>query len=136
MTFQLTTKDDRRAFVSTTSSAEAAFNYCRAIRVDDFVFVSNTSGTDYESGALSDDVREQATQMLKNIGAALAPLGATMADVVAMTLHIPNRADVERVSAIISANFEGIKPTATIVCTPLASEALKVEMQVTAVTRS
>ena len=135
MTFQLTIKDDSRAAVSTTSNAEAAFNYCRAIRDRDLIFVSNTSGTDYESGTLSPDVREQAKQMLKNISSALAPLGASMADVVAITLHIPNRADVERVSDIISANFEGIKPTATIVCTPLASEALKIEMQVMALQR-
>jgi enamine deaminase RidA (YjgF/YER057c/UK114 family) len=73
--------------------------------------------------------------MLKNISAALAALGASMADVVAITLHIPNRADVDRVSDIISANFEGIKPTATVLCTPLASEKLKIEMQVTALQR-
>ena len=46
-----------------------------------FVSVAGTTGFDYATMTISEDVAEQAEQALRNIAAALATAGASMADV-------------------------------------------------------
>lgn len=48
---------------------------------------------DYKTGAISDDVAEQAEQCMKNIAAALAEAGAEMGDLVRVRYILPDRKD-------------------------------------------
>ncbi len=63
-----------------TAPAER-IGYFRAIVDGRWVFVSGTTGCDYSSMAISDDLLHQVRQTIANIGAALAE-GADAADVV------------------------------------------------------
>ncbi|WP_260848721.1 Rid family hydrolase [Streptomyces sp. SLBN-118] len=61
----------------------------------DWVYVSGTTGFDYATMTISEDVVEQAEQCLRNIEAALAEAKCTFADVVRVRYLLPDRADFE-----------------------------------------
>ncbi|CAL9505033.1 Rid family hydrolase [Streptomyces sp. enrichment culture] len=72
--------DGARYVVSSASEFEERFGYARAVVDGDRVHVSGTTGFDYATMTISDDVVEQAEQCLRTIGAALAEAGRTFAD--------------------------------------------------------
>ena len=84
-----------RQLLSSGSIFEAQIGYSRAVVAGDWVMVSGTTGFDYASMAISDDVVEQAEQCLQNIDAALRQAGSGMADVVRVTYVLPHGADFE-----------------------------------------
>ena len=57
--------------VSTGSPFEATFGYSRAVRHEDTVYVSGTTGYDYATMTMPDDVGQQAANALNNIDKAL-----------------------------------------------------------------
>jgi enamine deaminase RidA (YjgF/YER057c/UK114 family) len=61
-----------KPWISSGSSYEDQIGYLRAVVVDNWVFVSGTTGFDYASMTIADDVATQAEQCLKNIAASLA----------------------------------------------------------------
>jgi 2-iminobutanoate/2-iminopropanoate deaminase len=118
--------------VKSGSKYEELFSYSRLVVAGDFIFVSNTAGRDYGTGALPNDARRQAEQCVRNIQAALGAVGASLANVVATKVYVPDAADLPQVAEILGAAFKGIDPASTITCTPLGETELKVEMEVTA----
>src|SRR5471032_1251289 len=84
-----------RVRISSGSSFEAQIGYSRAIVAGDWVFVSGTTGFDYTSMTINDDLVEQTEQCLRNIDAALRQAGSTMADVVRVTYVLPPGNDFE-----------------------------------------
>ena len=67
-----------RRLISSGSTFERDIGYSRAVVDGDWVFVSGTTGFDYETMAISDDVVEQAEQCLINIEKALVEAGSRM----------------------------------------------------------
>jgi enamine deaminase RidA (YjgF/YER057c/UK114 family) len=94
--------------------------------------VSGTTGFDYASMAISDDVVEQAEQCLTNIAAALAQAGSGMADVVRVTYVLPNGADFELCWPVLRRWFGAVRPAAMMVSAGLADPRMKIEIEVTA----
>jgi len=118
--------------VKTGSKYEELISYSRVVAVGDLIFVSNTAGIDYTTREISSDAGEQCEKALQNIERALASVGATLADVVKLVRHVPNREDGQKVGEVIGRVFKGIDPASTHVCTPLASDLYKVELEVIA----
>jgi 2-iminobutanoate/2-iminopropanoate deaminase len=58
------------------------------INAGGFLFLSAIRGRDPETGVASDDTSEQARQALRNLEAVLAASGATLEDVVKVTLYL------------------------------------------------
>src|SRR3982751_4779577 len=87
--------NDGRRRISSGSSFEAQIGYSRAVVAGPWVFVSGTTGFDYSTMTIAEDVAAQAEQCLKNIAAGLAQAGASLADVVRVTYVLPNAADFE-----------------------------------------
>jgi enamine deaminase RidA (YjgF/YER057c/UK114 family) len=85
---------ERRAILS-GSTFEEQIGYTRAVVDGDWVHVSGTTGFDYASMTISDDVMERAQQCLRNIEGALAEAKCTFADVVRVRYLLPDRADFE-----------------------------------------
>ncbi len=56
-----------RRLISSGSPFEADIGYSRAVVDGDWIFVSGTTGFDYDTMTISPDVCEQAGQTLKNI---------------------------------------------------------------------
>lgn len=121
-----------RKLISSGSLFEQQIGYSRAVVEDDWVFVSGTTGFDYATMSISDDVVEQCEQTLRNIGAALAEAGATFADIVRVTYILSNRDDFEPCWPTLTRYFGQIRPASTMIVAGLADPRIKIEIEVTA----
>ena len=125
-----------RRHISSGSTFEADMGYSRAVVDGDWVFVSGTTGFDYSTMTISDDVLEQAEQCLKNIRSALQQAGCSMNDVVRVNYVLPNRADFEPCWPILRKYFGEVRPAAMMISAGLADPRMKIEIEVTARKRS
>ena len=121
-----------RRLISSGSSFESDVGYSRAVVDGEWVFVAGTTGFDYSTMTLSDDVAEQCEQTLKNIEAALAEAGASFADVVRVQYILPNRDDFPACWPALRRAFGDVRPAATMYVAGLHGEAMKIEIEVTA----
>jgi enamine deaminase RidA (YjgF/YER057c/UK114 family) len=60
-----------RQWITSGSTYEEQIGYSRAVVAGDWVFVSGTTGFDYATMTISEDVVAQAEQCLRNIAAAV-----------------------------------------------------------------
>lgn len=121
-----------RTLISSGSPFEAEIGYSRAVVQGDWVFVSGTTGFDYASMTISEDVREQTEQCLRNIEVALLQAGATFADVVRVTYVLPEAADFEACWPALRRCFGAVRPAAMMISAGLADPRMKIEIEVTA----
>ena len=124
-----------RRLISSGSAFERDIGYSRAVVDGEWIFVSGTTGFDYATMTLVDGVVEQAEQSLKNIAAALAEAGATMADVVRVTYILPDATDFESCWPVLRRYFGEVRPAATMISAGLADPRMKIEIEVTARTQ-
>ncbi|NUO59294.1 MAG: RidA family protein [Hamadaea sp.] len=122
---------ERRAILS-GSTFEEQIGYARAVVVGDSIYVSGTTGFDYATMSISDDVVEQAEQCLRNIGAALAEAGSSFADVVRVRYLLPDPADFEPCWPVLRRHFLDVRPAATMLVCGLADPRMKIEIEVDA----
>jgi enamine deaminase RidA (YjgF/YER057c/UK114 family) len=71
-------KPVERMRISSGSVFEEQIAYSRAVVAGDWVFVSGTTGFDYATMTIADDLPAQTEQCLKNIAAALQQAGASL----------------------------------------------------------
>lgn len=121
-----------RKLISSGSEFEKKIGYSRAVVEGDYVFVSGTTGFNYENMSISDDVVEQADQCFKNIEKALKEAGSALADIVRVTYIFPNKNDFEPCWPILEKYLGEVRPAATMFEAGLLDEAMKLEIQVTA----
>jgi enamine deaminase RidA (YjgF/YER057c/UK114 family) len=124
--------NDGRQRISSGSTFEAQIGYSRAVVAGPWVFVSGTTGFDYATMTIADGVVEQAEQCMKNIAAALAEAGASVADVVRVHYLLPDRADFEPCWPVLRRWFGEVRPAATMISAGLADPRMKIEIEVTA----
>ncbi len=122
----------KRQLISSGSTFEAQIGYSRAVVAGPWVFVSGTTGFDYSTMTIADDVVAQAEQCLKNIEAALAQAGATLADVVRVTYVLPDASEFEACWPVLRRYFGEVRPAAMMVSAGLADPRMKIEIEVTA----
>ncbi len=118
--------------ISSGSPFEEHIGYSRAVVVGDWVFVSGTTGFDYATMTIADDVVAQAEQCLRNIGWALEQAGATFADVVRVRYMLPDPDDFEPCWPVLRRYFADVGPAATMLSCRLADPRMKIEIEVTA----
>lgn len=121
-----------RKLISSGSTFEQQIGYSRAVVAGDWVFVSGTTGFDYATMTISDDVVEQAEQCLKNIEAALQEAGASLRDVVRVTYVLPDGAEFEACWPVLRKYFGEVRPAAMMISAGLADPRMKIEIEVTA----
>jgi enamine deaminase RidA (YjgF/YER057c/UK114 family) len=122
-----------RRLISSGSSFERDIGYSRAVVVGNQVFVSGTTGFDYSTMTISDDVAAQAAQCLRNIEVALREAGASMKDVVRVRYILPHAADFPATWPALRAAFGEIRPAATMIEAGLADPRMKIEIEVDAI---
>jgi enamine deaminase RidA (YjgF/YER057c/UK114 family) len=121
-----------RRLISSGSPFEAQIGYSRAVADGDWVFVSGTTGYDYATMAISDDVAQQAEQCLKNIAWALEQAGSSLADVVRVTYVLPRGEDFEACWPVTRKYFGEVRPAAMMIEARLIDPKMKIEIEVTA----
>jgi enamine deaminase RidA (YjgF/YER057c/UK114 family) len=124
-----------RRLISSGSSFEKSIGYSRAVVDGDWVFVSGTTGFDYSTMTIKDDVVSQCEQTLKNIEAALKQAGAGFKDVVRVHYLLTNAADFEACWPALGAAFGEVRPAATALVCGLVDPRMKIEIEVTALKR-
>ena len=100
------------------------------------MFVSGTTGFDYATMEISDDVAQQAEQALINIALALADAGASLDDVVRVRYLLPDADDFEPCWPALRRAFAVALPAATMQVCELADPRMKIEIEVTARTQT
>ena len=90
--------------------------YSPAVRAGNLVFVSGQVPRDPISGALAgDDVATQTRQTLSNLQRVLEQSGATLADVVSVTVYLAHADDWGAMNAVYSERFHAPYPSRTTV---------------------
>jgi enamine deaminase RidA (YjgF/YER057c/UK114 family) len=125
-----------RRLISSGSTFEREIGYSRAVVDGDWVFVSGTTGFDYETMTISDDVAEQAEQCLVNIERALSSAGSVISDVVRVRYILPRVEDFEPCWPVLRRYFGEVRPAATMMAAGLSDPRMKIEIEVTARKRS
>jgi enamine deaminase RidA (YjgF/YER057c/UK114 family) len=121
-----------RRLISSGSAFEEVIGYSRAVVDGDWVHVSGTTGFDYATMSISDDVVEQAAQCLRNIDDALRRAGASFADVVRVRYLLPDRDDFEPCWPLLRRWFADARPAATMQVCGLSDPRMRIEIEVTA----
>ena len=121
-----------RRHIDSGSSFERQAAYSRAVVDGRDVFVSGTTGFDYASMTIEDDVVAQCRQAFDNIEAALAEAGASLQDVVRVTYILPDPGEFERCWPVLRERLGDVRPAATMLSARLVDDRIKVEVEVTA----
>jgi enamine deaminase RidA (YjgF/YER057c/UK114 family) len=124
-----------RRLISSGSPLERDIGYSRAVVDGDWIFVSGTTGFDYETMTISDNVVEQSEQCLRNIEKALQEAGSRLSDVVRVRYILPKVEDFEPCWPVLRKYFGDTRPAATMIAAGLVDPRMKIEIEVTARTR-
>jgi len=121
-----------RRLISSGSSFEREIGYSRALVEGDWVFVSGTTGFDYRSMTIADDLLAQTEQCMQNIKSALEQAAASLRDVVRVTYILPKAEDFPQCWPILRKYFGDVRPAATMLSAGLADPRIRIEIEVTA----
>jgi enamine deaminase RidA (YjgF/YER057c/UK114 family) len=121
-----------RTRISSGSSFEQDIGYSRAVVAGDWIFVSGTTGFDYSTMSISDDLLIQTEQCLKNIESSLQQAGSSLQDVVRVTYVLPNGGEFPQCWPVLRKYFGSVRPAAMMICAGLADSRMKIEIEVTA----
>ena len=118
--------------VSTGSPFETTFGYSRAVRHEDTVYVSGTTGYDYSTMTMPDDVGQQASNALATIDKALKEAGSSIQDTVRVVYYVGDRNNVDAVVKAVGPVFKDIRPAASMLIVQMIERGMMIEIEVTA----
>ncbi|MEO9570000.1 MAG: RidA family protein [Polaribacter sp.] len=124
-----------RKLISSGSSFEKEMGYSRAVVEGDWVFVSGTTGFNYDNMTIADDVVNQTEQCLKNIEGVLKEAGSSMSKIVRVTYILPDASEFEQCWPVLKKYLGDVRPAATMFSAGLSDERMKIEIQVTALNK-
>jgi reactive intermediate/imine deaminase len=106
------------------------YSNCVRVSAGSMLFISGQIGTNMEGRVVSDDVALQADQALRNIELLLKANGATMADVVKVTVYVTDIRYLDAIAPVRLKYFPENGPASAIVeVSRLALPDLKVEIE-------
>jgi enamine deaminase RidA (YjgF/YER057c/UK114 family) len=121
----------RRVYSGTTW--EPVVGYSRAVAAGDFVFVSGCTSVDGATFVHPGDAHAQTEQAIRNAAAALAGLGASLADVVQTRMYVTDIARWQEFGRAHGQAFGAVRPAATMVeVAGLIDPGMLVEIEVVA----
>jgi len=122
-----------RIRVSSGNPMEASVGYSRASRVGRTIAVSGTVAV-WPDGHVDPDPGAQARRALEIVAAALAEVGASVADVVRTRIYVVDAADFPAVAAVHGEVFGDLRPACTaLVVAALLDPRWRVEIEADAV---
>ena len=121
-----------RRRITQGSMFEEAYGFSRAVVDGDWVFVSGTTGYDYATMSISDDIEAQTAQTLANISAALAEAGVEPHDILRVRYYVRDATEFERCAPQLKEFFGRARPAATMIEARLIDERIRIEIEVTA----
>ncbi|SRR6056297_2805069 len=121
-----------RKLISSGSSFEEQVGYSRAVVDGRWVFVAGTTGYDYDTMMISEDIVEQCQQTFLNIENALRQADASFRDVVRVTYILADRDDWEACWPVTRRYLGDVRPASTMLVAGLQNAKIKFEAEMTA----
>jgi 2-iminobutanoate/2-iminopropanoate deaminase len=121
--------------IRATGLSEPISHYSDAVIAGGTVYVSGQGPFDARGDLVgANDVVAQTRQVLENLKTALAASGATLDDVVKVTVYLADRDDRARVNALRKEYFKANKPASTLIeINRFAIEGMLIEIEAIAV---
>ncbi len=119
--------------VSTSEAPGAIGPYSQGVRAGGLVFTSGQLPLTPSGELISDDVRRAAKQSLENVRAILAAAGATMKDVVKVTVYLTDMGDFAAVNEVYGTFFAEPYPARTCVAVANLPRGARLEIEAQAV---
>ena len=108
--------------IQTTKGAAPQGAYSQGWRAGDFIFVTGTGPVDANTGKLSGaSIEEQTELVISNMESVLAADGASLSDVIKVTVHLSDPALFGRYNAVYARRFSRPYPVRTTVGSDLSS---------------
>jgi enamine deaminase RidA (YjgF/YER057c/UK114 family) len=126
----------QRTLISSGSPFETEIAYSRAVVQGDWIFVSGTTGFDYQTMTIAEDIETQTEQCLNNIAAALAQAGASLADLVRVTYVLPDGSEFPRCWPVLRRFLGEVRPAAMMISAQLLDPRMRIEIEATALRRA
>lgn len=125
-----------RSLISSGSPMEKQAGYSRAVVEDTlegkWVFVAGTTGYDYSTMTMPENVADQTRNCLETISGVLQEAGLELQDVVRANYIITNADDYSTVFDVLGVRLGDIRPAATMIVAGLVKPEMKVEIEMTA----
>ena len=118
--------------ISTGSPFEKQIGYSRAVVADGWVFVAGTTGYDYTTMTMPDDIADQCRSALSTIRRALEEAGSGIDHVVRVNYIVPDVDLWPDCWPVTSDIFAKALPAATMISAQLQNPEMKIEIEVTA----
>lgn len=121
-----------RQLISTGSPFEKVAGYSRAVVDGPWCFVAGTTGYDYATMSMPDDVAAQTENAMATIAKALGDAGFSMSDIVRVRYIATHASFADPVFSVVGRWLKDIRPAATMIIAGLIRPEMKIEIEVTA----
>jgi len=126
-----------RHLLSSGSPMERAYGYSRGVVQGPWIFMAGTTGYDYATMTMPDDVVQQTRNCWATIERHLAEAGASLKDLVRVTCYATDAGHAEAILRVCGEVLRDIRPAATfLVVKGLLLPEMKIEIEATALRAS
>jgi len=123
-----------RKLISTGFELEKKYGYSRAVVEGNWVFISGTTGMDYQKMEMPEGLGEQTENCISNIEWALAEAGGKLEHIVRLETFVVDGHDASPCFDVLGRVFGEIRPANTAVfVSALVDPRMLVEIQATAI---
>lgn len=118
--------------INSKNVAKAIGPYSHAVKHDNMLFTSGQLPLNVEGEVVSDDVKEQADQVLKNVESILKEVGMDFNNVLKATIYIKDMNDFQTINEVYETYVSGKLPARSCVEVSRLPKDVKVEIDVIA----
>jgi len=115
--------------IATSDAPPAIGPYSQAIRAGDFVFVSGQVAVDVRTGKLAEGIAAQTSQVLENLRVVLTAAGASLDQVVKVTIFLGRWEDFPAMNEVYARYFGTRPPARSVVQGPRIPEGTLVGLE-------